>query len=313
MAYQTGVSTTLADLISTLITFAKANGFTEGPSWSIQDTDPYYGYPVTYAIKSLVKDGVYFNFAYPQDSTTTYLWMNTASAAGGAGRLVAQQGAHPYSCRTDNLIGPYVGYHLFGDGSVVNVAVEIVTGVFVHFNFGVMQKNGDFVGGQFVTGQSLYTVSGASRQDLFNDYHFIPFDTTRVGSARSYGGVSSGHVRSQVSGPTVPLSRNDSGSTSRAFTTGWASNAGRPLLDNSPNKFNGRAVLVPINFVQASSFDSGPYYQLGTVANARVVNIANLNPKEMVNTDWMVFPVSQKRGPGTVYVNSGDYGLAYRK
>lgn len=312
MAYQTGVSTTLADLISTLITFAKANGFSEGPSWQFQDQDPYNGYFDTYTAKSLVKDGIYYNFAYPQ-STTVYLWMNTASAAGGNGGLRAQQGAHPVNCRTDNLIGPHVGYHFFSDGSTINVAVEIVTGVFVHFNFGVIQRNGDFTGGEFVTGQALYTVSQDSRKNMFNDYHFIPFDTNNVGGARSYGGVISSHIRSQVSGPTVPLCRNDTGSNTRAFTTGWAGNAGRPLLDNSPNKVNGRAVLVPINFVQASSQDAGPYYQLGTVGNARVVNIANLNPKETVNTDWMVFPVSQKNGPGSVYVNSANYGLAYHK
>lgn len=312
MAYQTGVSTTLADLISTLITFAKANGFTEGPSWQVQDTDPYYGYADTYTIKSLVKDGIYFNFAYPQN-TTIYLWMNTASSAGGSGRLNAQQGAHPYNCRTDNLVGPHVGYHFFSDGNVINVAVEIVTGVFVHFNFGVMQKNGDFTGGQFVTGQAVYASSTTSKQDLWNDYHFLPYDTSQVGSTRSYGSVMSGHVRTPISGPTQPLARNDSGSNTRVYTTGWARNAGRQLIDNSPNKTNGRAVLVPINFVQASSADNGPYYQLGTVLNARVLNIANLNPKEMVNTDWMVFPVSQKNGPGSVYVNSGNYGLAYRK
>ncbi len=307
MAYQTGVASSLPDLISTVFNFAKANGFADAGSWSYTQSGN------TYNLRSLSKGGVFFNFSVLA-SGNAFLYLNTASGQTSGATDNAQLGACPWSTRVDNLAGPYVGYHLFCDGSVVNVVVEIVTGVFVHFNFGTIQKNGDFVGGDFVTGLAISSRNSTSLMNIWDSYHFLPFDGNNdVGSPASYGSSMSSHVRTPISGPVAGIGRNDSTPT-EAYCTCWASNAGRPLLLNSPNKVNGRAVLVPINFVQASSGKStGPFYQLGTVANARAINIANLNPKQMVNTDWMVFPVSQKNGPGTTYLNSGNMGLAYRK
>lgn len=295
MAYQTGVTSSRNDLISTLVTFLGANGFEVGPQWGV-GSDNYY---------SVKKGNVYFNIQVPiaQDG---YIYLNTGLSAGEF-NLTGQVAPGPVSCRVDNLGGPHVGYHFFTDGFGVNVAVEVVTNVFVHFNFGVLQKNGDFDGGEYVTGTTVgsYTSGWAS---MLSTYNITAFDTIDVGSsATSYNG---GHVRTPISGPAVRLGRT--GSDGVAWSTGLAGNAGRPLVQASPNAFNGRSVLVPINIVQSSSGTSGPYYQLGTVGNARFLNIANLNPKEMVNTDWMVFPLSQKNGPGTTYINSANYGIAYR-
>jgi len=193
----------------------------------------------------------------------------------------------------------------------MNVCVEIVTNVFVHFNFGELIKNGTWTGGQYVTGLDITEVSSGSLASTFSPYHTLPFDSGDVGSSVGLMTGSQGHVRVPINGPAISLSRNVG--SHRAWATVFAENAGRDLITYSPNAFNGRSVLTPINMVQASSGDTGPYYQLGRVGNARGVNILNLNPKETVNTDWMVFPLSQKNGPGTVYINSGNYGLAYRK
>lgn len=297
MAYQTGVTSSRDDLISTLVSFLVANGFQAGPQWGV-GSDNYY---------SVKKGDVYYNIQVPV-AQNGYIYLNTGLSAGEFD-LTGQVLASPYSCRVDNLGGPHVGYHFFTDGFGVNVAVEVVTNVFVHFNFGELQKNGDFIGGQYVTGTSVGSY-GAGWFDIFNAYNTTTFETTSVGSSVSNYSAAYGHVRTPIGGPTASLGRNVQ--ASRAWSTGLADNAGRPLVQASPNAFNGRSVLVPINIVQGSSGDTGPYYQLGTVGNARFLNIANLNPKEMVNTDWMVFPLSQKNGPGTSYINSANYGIAYR-
>lgn len=302
MAYQTGVTSSRNDLISTLVSFLAANGFQAGPQWGV-GSDNYY---------SVKKGDVYYNIQVPT-AQNGYIFLNTGLSA-GSNALINQVQAAPQNCRVDNLGGPHVGYHFFTDGFGVNVAVEVVTNVFVHFNFGEMQKNGDFVGGQYVTGTSVVyydssTIPGWPQ--MFSEYNYTTFDSYAVGTAgtSSWGSIC-GHVRTPIGGPTVRIARSTGGSY--AWSTGLASNGGRPLVEASPNAFNGRSVLVPINIVQSSSGVVGPYYQLGTVGNARFLNIANLNPKEMVNTDWMVFPLSQKNGPGTSYINSANYGIAYR-
>lgn len=307
MAYQTGVTSSLSDLISTLLAFADANGFDLGPT-GVYTGAGVSGSSATFNIASLVKNGVYYLFAQPTTGTT-YLWMNTASAYTG-GTTASWTAVHASWCRVDNLAGPHVGYHMFSDGSGVNVAVEIVTNVFAHFNFGELQKNGDYEGGQYVTGLCVYQIGAQTLNDITSDYNYIPFGASDVGSQVSVRGSVRGHVRTPVSGPTSAIERNTGTVT---YNMGIASTVGRPLIFASPNAANGRAVLVPIALVQASSGTTGPFYQLGYVGNARLLNIANLQPKEVVNTDWMVFPVSQKNGPATTYINSANYGIAYRK
>lgn len=296
MAYQTGVASNRVDLITSLLTFCAANGFELGPQWVVG----------TGSIYSLKKGLIYFNIQVTSASNG-YIYLNTGLSA-GSGELAGQVQAAPYNFRVDNLHGPYVGYHFFSDDNGVNVVVEIVTNVFTHFNFGVLQKNGDFVGGEYVTG--LHTPS-TDYINLFRTYNHGPFGHASVGAAGQLNANGhSGHIRTPVAGPVACLGVGLT--PPYAIATGMADNAGRPLIDVSPNTFNGRSVLVPINIVQGSSGTTGPYYQLGTVGNARFLSIANLNPKEMVNTDWMVFPISQKNGPGTTYINSGNYGIAYR-
>ncbi|WP_281686696.1 hypothetical protein [Pseudomonas citronellolis] len=307
MAYQTGVTSSLSDLISTLLAFADANGFDLGPTGTYTGTG-VSGSSGTFNIVSLVKNGIYYLFAQPTTGTT-YLWMNTASSYAG-GSTASWTGVHASWCRVDNLAGPHVGYHMFSDGSGVNVAVEIVTNVFAHFNFGELQKNGDYDGGQYVTGLCVQDINGTSLNSIDSMFNYVPFGVTSVGGNTQVSGSVRGHVRTPVSGPTSALDRNVGTVT---YNTAMADNSGRPLIRASPNAANGRAVLVPITLVQASNGMTGPFYQLGYVGNARCLNIANLQPKEVVNTDWMVFPVSQKNGPATTYINSANYGIAYRK
>lgn len=306
MAYQTGVTSSLADLLTTMLTFATSNGFTLGPQWTFPDNN--------YQAKSLFKDGAWFVFAIPINAGVPGLFMNTCSSSPTTiGDLVNQAGAHSVNQRVRNLQGPHVGYHFFCDGNSLHVCVEIVTNVFVHFSFGVMLKNGSWTGGHYVTGLDSQ-VSGSSLADPFSTYNVLPFDTASLGSENPNFATSMGHVRVPNNGPTNAISRSNTGPLrATVWATVWASNVGRDLITYTPNNINGRAVLTPINFAQASLGASGPYYQLGTVGNARGVNIKNLNPKETVNTDWMVFPLSQKNGPGTVYLNSANLGMAYLK
>jgi hypothetical protein len=52
---------------------------------------------------------------------------------------------------------------------------------------------------------------------------------------------------------------------------------------------------------------------MGYVPNLRLINIALLNPKDVVNTDWMVFPLQSKTGLSGSYAKTLNYGWAVRK
>lgn len=303
MTYQTGVSASIPDLITSLLNFAQENGFTIGPTGTFTGT-AIGGLPAAtvYDTYSLIKGGVYFLF-FVNRTGTPYVLMNTAATFTGSSFTLAA----PQWQRVDNLVGPHVGYHLFADEHAVNAAVEVATNVFVHFNFGSVRKNGNWVGGEFVTGlnqggASIWTTQAAG----------VPFGAISIGSTNNQASLR-GHVRCELSPTAVSLIDGSTLSSSKAYFTGLAPNCGRILLSRSPNAMNGRAVLVPINLVHGANDANGPYYQLGFVPNACFVNMRDINPKEMVNNDWMVFPMSQKNGPGSPYLNSENIGLAYKK
>ena len=95
-------------------------------------------------------------------------------------------------------------------------------------------------------------------------------------------------------------------------TPGW-------MMQRSPNAYNGRSLLIPVELIigQTDSATPASWIPVGRVNNAAFVNIANLNPTDLVLTDWMVFPWSAKNfGSNKVSdgaINSLNYGMAYRK
>lgn len=306
MAYQTGVTSSVSDLVSTLSTFALSHGFTTGPT-GVYTGSAIGAISATYDITSLLKGGVYFLFAVPRTGVA-YLWMNTATAWDGT----TWSGQHQVWDRGDNLVGPHVGYHLFSDGVTIHGAVEITTNVFSHITFGSVVKNGSWSGGELV-GLSSSSKLSTFWSDITNSANNTPLAMTDIGTSKSDFRTAGGHVRSPIAGPTASFGVASTGYTSMAYNTAWAANCGRHLVDRSPNAANGRAVLVPYAIVQSSGLTASPFYQLGHIANACAVNIRDLSPKELVNTDWMVFPLSQKNGPSTSYPSSLNYGVAYKK
>lgn len=301
MAYQTGVSSSVGDLISALRTFALSVGFTDGSSWNSG----------TYALRSLSRNGHHYVFEW-NDSE---LYLNTATGISG-GAAASQPGACPTNSRVSPIVGPHVGYHFFSDGACIHVVVELVTNVFQHFSFGEIEKVGNWVGGAYVSSNTWHTSTSSGNLHSWNDFrHVRLFD-----SLANYGGFSNkGHIRAEYLNAATSTFSAGSGS---ALTSGanvakcspW--DWGYELIQDSPNAFNTRAAIVPVEIVIASEyqdFTPAHWLQLGHIPTAAAINIRNLNPKETVNNDWMVFPLCQKNGPGTSYVNSGNIGMAYRK
>lgn len=300
MAYSTGVSATISDLMTALVNFAVANGWTSS-TWTASGK----------TLVALTRSGAEY-VVIEYDATTVL--MNTASAVVGSGLAVAQTNAAPVNGAIRPIQAPHVGYHLFTDGLAVHCCVEVVSGVFTHINFGLLTKNGTWTGGTFVTGSCQSTNAGLPYTQLLNGYNTFPFAAGGDVGVPNVSFAATMHFRSSINGAgrTAILGATNQSGMDAGWGTAFATNMGRDLL-SGPNAVNGRAIIVPVNVVQATSGTSGPYYQLGNVPNAGMVNIANLDPKAVVNTDWMLFPIGQKNGSGAVYIDSGNYAMAYKK
>lgn len=304
MAYQTGTTTSVSDLITTLFSFATANGFTAGSTWTNG----------SYSVATLVKGGIYFIFEYKSDD----LLMNTATALTGSGAALAQTGAAAKSLDIFPIQGPHVSYHMFADGNAIHVAVEITTNVFTHLNFGMITKNGSWTGGAFITGSRSPSIASPTPAQLAVNatYSNFPFYTIGPTGSGNNQPVYYGHIRSDALGTGKMAtfgSVNVSNASDACYCVSWLDDGGMPILDASPNASNGRSVILPITLIQSTLGLTGPYFQLGHIPNAGLINIANLNPKDLVNTDWMVFPIGIKGSTNGTYINSLNYAMAYKK
>lgn len=194
----------------------------------------------------------------------------------------------------DNYTGPYTGLHLFTDGVEVNCLMEVVPGAFSHLSFGSLSKFGTWTGGQYLTGSIFYgwgistvfsmpynggsSVSSATKNALYYNDQFYHDGTAVDNKKVVFGGIGSVY--------NAPL-----------YNLGYA-------------LYNYRRPLLPI---YAIIEETGVRSKVVGASNqARFLNLDQLQNKEIVETDWMVFPYSQRTAIISTG-NSGNYGLAYKR
>lgn len=306
MAYQTGVSASIPALLAAVGTFLQGQGWTVTPEWNEMNAGTATGMKMT-AFTS--PDGSIYTFNYNSTST---LFMNLATSIDQSKPIGGQPGAFgSYSLLIRPIAGPHVGYHIFYDGYGVNVAVELVPNVFSHFNFGMITKNGSWAGGQYVTGLCTDTGYSLIGDSYAGSYSFKALDASGM---TMNNGTYWGFMRTPIGASGFATMAEGGYGCPSLVNQAMAGQQGRRLIDSSPNQWNDRSVMLPVLLVQSSVVPAGgPMIQMGTVPNVAFCNIADLDPKTVVNTDWMVFPISVKNGNGSAYVSSGNYGIAYRK
>ena len=96
------------------------------------------------------------------------------------------------------------------------------------------------------------------------------------------------------------------------------STAKRMALVESPNSWNGRTGGFGADLFFIDSYNSPKNSQfLGSVPGVRFINIAGLSDRQVINNEWMVFPLWNRSGfhtsfDETGYADSGDFGVAYK-
>ncbi len=322
MAHQTGTASSLEDLLNTLEIFAAANGWTVD-IWS------HTGTPVWLHLTS--------------GGCSVGLWFTSPLAAAPNGVLVQQldtgyNSADAYNAQphysnevwTDFPSTAFSAYWLYGNSQYIHCVVETVSGVYRHFCFGMLNKQGTYTGGSYCSGSFWPHVSGYN--DYYSDSGNVrgPFD-----SLCGYGGGllgASTEIQYQDGTNYNYSASTFSTAAYQQFLTppplsisepnAWGGLRGglyQEQLRIGPNTYNGVAVLTPMPYF--ASIVGGLYQPLGAPPNVRGINIFNYNPGDTLSigsNTWQVFPIASK-GPvnnssgtsGTTPSSSGNYGIAH--
>lgn len=320
MTYATGSAATIPNVMDAMSTFAQANaGMTESKRRT-ENIINHAGASESMTVICLTKGTSNWWFAYGAtdcqgflaDTNNGTVYHNTAGVQSSVTRIFP-------------IAAPFTSYHLFTEGSVVHVAFEMSSGAWTHLNFGDITKYGAWTGGSYL-GVDNQDLSGAGLTTFFGNgvgnaifggvNNFNPFgagDSAQASKIR----ITKGSRSYGVFDGAPNLATNDGGTTpccALAVTAGVID----ALTRDSPNIFNNRAMGPRLEvFVSDTSviFAGGTnqWLPIGFIPNIRFINVALLNPKDLINTDWMAFPIQSKTGSVGNFQKTSGAGLAVRK
>jgi hypothetical protein len=317
MAYETGVSTGVTAMLGTIRAFADELG------WTI-DRDDTNELALHHSMA-----GYFTLIANPQqqDINTTVdpnpsieIFGQTGFDSGVSYSNQPGTSAGFSSGRTNGLRGPFTAYHLFGTQQYIHCVIEIVPGEFAHLHFGRLERQGNYVGGEYFTGTFWYYLmidTSPEHASADDRDHAVPFDCATGRSGQS------GAVRMDVAGYTNEWARfdvrspNDSSSAWGAMRANGNRTPFRHYSDSTPNTVN---AITPLhNLLVVANIRNQLGFFAGAPLDLRMVNMKNLVPGEAITIgtdEWVVFPVKKKgaalNGPQGE-VNSWTFGYAYRK
>lgn len=315
MAFQTGTATSFINLLDALRTFATANGWTQN-QWTAVGADQWL---------SLQKGTIYANLL----ASTTQVQLKGALGYDGGSAWNAQPSTHGPTPRIrDGWYGAVtwpVTYwfllHTSPDDIVVVVRYQPTR--FLYFTVGQLTKYGTYTGGEYYAASSEHPSVG--NDDAFGGNG----RTAQVSTGQcNFAGLfwSRGEQLGYLAVPDVLHAEIDSftwGGPTRNFSGGdipdgsiqFLADATRhtyPLQNRLLSAFNGLTTLQPI-WVHARRPD-GLWSPLGRVEHLRYANVANHSPGDVISLggqQWMLFPWTEKGGPGDSAGQHYGYAVKY--
>jgi hypothetical protein len=342
MSYSTGTSTGPHDLLDKLRLFLIADGWsvnmwadddsTYESGWSGINGDgkrlhvqkvPDSGGPTMYfnfkaSIRGIIFDdyyptGVQVGGKYYSEITGIGLYGSTGY---DGGENFDNQPGHPTNgssqcwgaAITELSTTAIPAYYFFSDSNTVVVCIEYASGKYQWFAFGLLEKEGQYSGGQFFFG-SLSSAQ-ASYDLLYNTPNGpgIGFMSHYYTSAvwRGHGGVyvvmdsqagwrASGHEGSETTGLQETLLLPGFPPSEAVDSYAYKNTFNSVFFDRSPNFYNSLAPFVPI-YIFGKRSDNN-YSLLGIPQSIRMVNPQYYDPAEEVvlgSDTWMIFPQHDK-------------------
>ena len=319
MAYETGIATSLFDLLDKIRVFAAARDFTVNENTVVNsETRRVY-------LQKATANGGGLTFHLGLEAfvnaaaTTTEIRIRGATGYTSGAVLGSQPGA-PSVSAVMNFVGngPYVAYHLFSNaaGDYVHCVLEYSAGFFSHLVFGELDKYGDYAGGHYC--DAVFIGTTPSLRSNYNDgWSRWLFDNM------GYSGTQQqGHVSANVESVVWRRFDNSSGTTTTfdAYGKGRGGFTERLAAFSQPNTLNLATPFIPIYiFTDSGGPNSGNRAPLGMVRDLRLVWLQSfaVGQEVTLGTDsWLVFPVtrrSNQQNTSDSLPNSWQLGYAYRK
>lgn len=317
-------------LLSAFVSFCVANaGFTD------EGTDTVGGetlYKISRTTSSLT---TYWGFVYaPQssglepDEIINCRMMHVEPTAANWNTLADGQRNKTRWSLNDNA-GPYTGYTFYSDGVNCFAILEIAANIFTHMCIGNITKCDTFTGGEFL--QTSFIVKSefiSGRFDgFFSGRSGLPFSThastnnsnyvrynTGNNDQRDYFKMGNRDNTDNVPGCGTMVPGNDSSPPNYGSSDGsLAVDIFGDINVSAPTVATLRSPITPCYVLRRdNALDRARI--IGEVPNIGSIDISQLNPKDLVNTDWRIYPWAQKNAPDTtVAPDSGMYGVAYKE
>ena len=209
---------------------------------------------------------------------------------------------------TNDVAGPYTAYHFFGgqegvDGNYFYCVLETEAGKFAHFGIGEVDRIGTLsarfaVCTYWDNSVSYWRSPGSAKHNRMFD-----------GNGSTQAGYM-GHINYHQTNPPPTVDQHRLGYPSEAWASGFGG-WNTSLFEDSPNAYNGRTPLFPVHvYVDDKGSPTSWWRIVGMAPAHRFLNISNIAPGDIVNTDWKCFPVKAKNA--ATGATSGVYGWAYK-
>ncbi|MCA1806446.1 MAG: hypothetical protein LC687_01070 [Actinobacteria bacterium] len=341
MAYETGAATTPDGLLDALRLFAIAQGWTVN-KWEeqIDDSDPQD--PISTGYWLNLSKGTQF-VSLVSDKTGSINTLGDIIIRGATGfsstpttgdpdddpwqyQPGGMTGKYDQSVVNDLRAGAYVAHHFFAEDQYIHCVVEVQSGRYTHFGFGVLDKSGTYDGGEYHFGYRHYLDNTSYSGDGKSSSHAYPFSTGTTGTFVRFTEndldgtylTSVAHwaeMSTSVSATDrylravcwVPQTTSDISNENTVWGTG---------IHRQPNYFNGTSMLIP--FTIACGRRYGLTAILGAPKDIAYINIQNIPVGQEItlgSDTWMTFPFKQKGVaiPNNTTPFSWYHGIAYRK
>lgn len=313
MAYQTGTLSGNAAVLTTLATFAAANG------WTVDKN-------VSGWLHMHSAGGMHVDIT----NNSSYINLRPATGfldTGGGGNSGNQPGSPDAfwflvsaSTRVAGVDSTTMTYWFFADANQIAIVLKLTGGNhYAHMVFGTGTKHGTYTGGEFVTA-SRYDAPGSG----FIGQNASIFDGKQIDGSgpntviRCSLGVSAEYYASL--NPSQSANWDQDTSPDPQPVTHYGPVSGRWWLEDNAQMIGNSALEIKAPMIRLRAFILDPNTEAVrpyfTLPKVRGVDMTDISPEAEITVNsnvWKVFPASRKASIGTDYNASENYGLAYLK
>lgn len=331
MAFQTGSSTSIENLMVQLSSFLVANGWTqdffttgEGGVIAFSKNTVF----VCFKWTELTDNGVLAIYQNTSNDNSSSLWLATGDSGSGAASNTLTS-LDTGRC-INNFAGPHTGYWFFENDSnpaYCHVVVEVEAGRFRHFGFGETDKLGDWTGGEYCYGH-FWSQSASFIDNPASSQHAYGLEARSIASnifqatmrAVNHGGEPDPATAWAAFG----MGGGSAAGNDRAGNPRWRAGGGYRSSREFQHMAGFRLSLLnafkPMTQIpiELQNWDGTPeiVWRVGYQADVRMMNMANLDPGQIINVagdNWYFFPWVKKQYLQNDTEESWNAGIAYRR